>query len=237
VGKHAAPKTRRAALAQRRPTRPGVVSKTRPHSLERHVRSPWSLPVFSFIAVLSLALVSISDTSAPATALETMAPASPIQGQDFSSGDVHTIEASIAEYTIVVPPPPAPKASVTAPATTAPATTATRSFSAPVAGVADPGSAKAIAAQMVAARGWGAQEYDCLVALWQKESGWNVFATNPSSGAYGIPQALPGNKMATAGADWQTSAATQISWGLSYIQARYGTPCGAYSYSQSVGWY
>ena len=62
-------------------------------------------------------------------------------------------------------------------------------------------------------------------------------AENPSSGAYGIPQALPGSQMASAGADWQTSAATQIKWGLTYIQGRYGSPCGAWAHEQSNGWY
>lgn len=105
------------------------------------------------------------------------------------------------------------------------------------AGVPDPGSAKAIAREMVAARGWGVEQYDCLVALWQRESNWNVYAENPSSGAYGIPQSLPGSKMATAGADWRTNAATQITWGLGYIQSRYGTPCGAWAHSESHNWY
>ncbi|GLI28677.1 hypothetical protein ARHIZOSPH14_29190 [Agromyces rhizosphaerae] len=110
-------------------------------------------------------------------------------------------------------------------------------FQAPPAIVPDPGSAQAYAADAVAARGWSTGEFDCLVALWNKESGWRVNAMNPYSGAYGIPQALPGSKMATAGADWQTNAATQIEWGLGYIAGRYGTPCGAWSHSQSVGWY
>lgn len=101
----------------------------------------------------------------------------------------------------------------------------------------NPGSAQAIAYDMVVARGWGDGEFNCLVSLWNKESGWRVNAANPYSGAYGIPQALPGNKMASAGADWQTNPATQISWGLGYIQGRYGTPCGAWGHSQSHGWY
>jgi hypothetical protein len=109
--------------------------------------------------------------------------------------------------------------------------------SAPAAGTPDPGTAKAIAYDMVTARGWGQGEYDCLVALWQKESGWNVYAHNKSSGAYGIPQSLPGSKMASAGADWATNPATQITWGLGYISGRYGTPCGAYGASQAKGWY
>ena len=105
------------------------------------------------------------------------------------------------------------------------------------AGVPDPGTAQAIAYGMVLARGWGEAEFNCLVALWNRESHWNVSAHNASSGAYGIPQALPGSKMATAGADWATNPATQITWGLGYIAGRYGTPCGAWGHSESVGWY
>ncbi|GAA4777299.1 aggregation-promoting factor C-terminal-like domain-containing protein [Microbacterium gilvum] len=85
--------------------------------------------------------------------------------------------------------------------------------------------------------GWGDDQFSCLVSLWNKESGWSYTAQNASSGAYGIPQSLPGSKMATAGDDWQTNAATQIAWGLSYISSVYGTPCGAWSHSQSTGWY
>lgn len=101
----------------------------------------------------------------------------------------------------------------------------------------DPGSAQAIAYGMVQARGWGDDEFACLVALWNKESGWRVNAYNSSSGAYGIPQSLPGHKMASAGADWETNPATQIAWGLGYIGGRYGTPCGAWGHSQARGWY
>jgi hypothetical protein len=99
------------------------------------------------------------------------------------------------------------------------------------------GEAQAIARGMLGGYGWGDDQFGCLVALWDRESGWNSQAYNSSSGAYGIPQALPGSKMATAGADWQTNAATQISWGLGYIAGRYGTPCGAWNHSESVGWY
>jgi hypothetical protein len=98
------------------------------------------------------------------------------------------------------------------------------------------GSPRSIARQLLAARGWSGQ-FGCLDALWQRESGWNPHARNPSSGAYGIPQALPGGKMASAGSDWRTNPATQIRWGLSYISSRYGTPCGAWAHSKSHGWY
>lgn len=96
---------------------------------------------------------------------------------------------------------------------------------------------RSIAQSMVAARGWSDTEFQCLVSLWDRESGWNPYAANTSSGAYGIPQALPGSKMASAGADWQTNPATQITWGLGYIAGRYGTPCSAWAHSNSVGWY
>ncbi len=102
----------------------------------------------------------------------------------------------------------------------------------------DPGGAQAIARDLMAAQyGWGDDQFGCLVALWAKESGWNANAYNASSGAAGIPQALPGSKMASAGADWATNPATQITWGLGYISGRYGTPCGAWDTSQSQGWY
>ncbi|GAA3910996.1 lytic transglycosylase domain-containing protein [Microbacterium invictum] len=99
------------------------------------------------------------------------------------------------------------------------------------------GDARAIARDMLAQRGWGDDQFQCLDALWSRESGWNYQAHNSSSGAYGIPQALPGSKMASAGSDWQTNPATQIKWGLGYIDGRYGTPCGAWNHSQSHGWY
>jgi hypothetical protein len=100
-----------------------------------------------------------------------------------------------------------------------------------------PAGAQASARGMLGNYGWGEDQFGCLVSLWQKESGWNYLAHNSSSGAHGIPQALPGSKMASAGADWQTNAATQVAWGLGYISGRYGSPCSAWSHSQSVGWY
>ncbi|ROS48520.1 hypothetical protein EDF50_3019 [Frigoribacterium sp. PhB24] len=103
----------------------------------------------------------------------------------------------------------------------------------PVGAVNDPAGAKAYAATKV---GSGA-EYTCLVQLWNKESGWRTNATNPSGGAYGIPQALPGNKMASSGLDWQTNYRTQVNWGIGYIQGRYGTMCAAWAHSVANNWY
>lgn len=108
--------------------------------------------------------------------------------------------------------------------------------SAPTAAAPSPGTAQAIARQLLLDRGWGSDQFDCLVTLWNHESGWRVHASNPS-GAYGIPQALPGSKMGSAGPDWQNNATTQITWGLGYIAARYSTPCGAWSSWQAHGWY
>ena len=96
---------------------------------------------------------------------------------------------------------------------------------------------KAIAQAMLPQFGFAASEFSCLESLWEKESGWDPTAANPTSSAYGIPQALPGSKMASAGADWETNPATQIRWGLGYIAERYGSPCGAWSQSQAQGWY
>jgi hypothetical protein len=106
----------------------------------------------------------------------------------------------------------------------------------PVMPTAPSGSAQRIAQQALGAAGQDGQ-FSCLDSLWSRESGWDVSASNPGTGAYGIPQALPGAKMASAGADWQTDAATQIRWGLSYIDGLYGSPCEAWAHEEADGWY
>lgn len=113
----------------------------------------------------------------------------------------------------------------------------TRELPDPTVVAVEPGTAQALGKEMAAARGWGDDQFACLLSLWNQESGWRVNAANRSSGAYGIPQALPGSKMATVGADWQTNPATQITWGLNYIGGRYGSPCGAWAHHESAGWY
>ncbi|MEV0096040.1 transglycosylase SLT domain-containing protein [Streptomyces sp. NPDC050738] len=87
---------------------------------------------------------------------------------------------------------------------------------------------KAMAQSMMAS-----DQFQCFSNIVDHESGWNYRATNPSSGAYGLVQAYPGSKMASAGADWQTNPATQIKWGLNYMENRYGSPCGAWSFWQT----
>lgn len=98
------------------------------------------------------------------------------------------------------------------------------------------GSSQQIAAAMLGSFGWSSSQFSCLDSLWERESGWSVTAANPD-GAYGIPQALPGAKMSSAGPDWQTDAATQIRWGLEYIKSMYGSPCGAWDHELATGWY
>ena len=99
---------------------------------------------------------------------------------------------------------------------------------------ADP---REIAKSMLSEYGWGQDQYPCLDDLWIGESQWEVDATNPTSGAYGIPQSLPAEKMASAGDDWETNPATQIEWGLGYIADRYGSPCAANDFKQGNNWY
>ena len=107
----------------------------------------------------------------------------------------------------------------------------------PAAATAASGSPQQIAEAMLASFGWSASQFSCLDPLWEHESRWSVTAANPGSGAFGIPQALPGSRMASAGPDWQTNAATQIRWGLEYIQGSYGSPCAAWDHEQATGWY
>jgi hypothetical protein len=100
----------------------------------------------------------------------------------------------------------------------------------------NPSTARGIAYNMLASFGFSTSQFGCLDSLWTRESNWQYNAAN-ASGAYGIPQALPGSKMASAGADWLTNPATQIKWGLGYIKNLYGTPCGAWGHETSYGWY
>jgi hypothetical protein len=94
-----------------------------------------------------------------------------------------------------------------------------------------------IARQMLGSFGWSQRQFPYLNWLWNRESGWNVHAENPYSGAYGIPQADPGAKMATAGPDWPSNATTQIRWGLRYIRSTYGSPRLAWDHEVADGWY
>lgn len=190
------------------------------------VRPRWALGVFAYLVSIGLVAAFLVEPTGLSSAATLAAASDPVARADADGQSLRVADGANAatgrDGFDVVKPKPKPVAA---------------SASAPAAGVPDPGTAQAIAYDMVAARGWGQVEFDCLVALWNKESHWNVYAYNSRSGAYGIPQALPGDKMATAGADWATNPATQITWGLGYIAGRYGTPCGAWGHSQAKGWY
>lgn len=174
-----------------------------------------TLPALSFVISFAIVLVFVIAPDAPALADDSESDVAQLSAetQQFAhSGD--QLSAIVRDNYGATPRPKAPL--VSAP---------------------DPGTAKAIAYDLVLARGWGEDQYSCLVALWTRESQWNALAENPYSGAYGIPQALPGNKMASAGADWRTNPATQITWGIGYIAGRYATPCGAWEHSERHNWY
>jgi hypothetical protein len=100
-----------------------------------------------------------------------------------------------------------------------------------------PLTAREVAQQLVSDRGWKAAQFTCLDKLWTRESGWDPHEENGGSGAYGIPQSLPGRKMASFGADWRSNPVTQIKWGLWYIADRYSTPCAAWAHSERYNYY
>ena len=145
--------------------------------------------------------------------------------ESYRAGEVEVGRTILAESQVVAPVNQVVKVGTR----TAPAV--------PDAPPVEPGTARAIGLDLMLARGFAESEFACLDALWTRESGWRVNAANSSSGAYGIPQALPGSKMATVAADWKTNPATQITWGLNYITARYGTPCDAWASFQVKNWY
>jgi hypothetical protein len=203
-----------------------------------HIRSRTAVWGFAFTAAVGFALVNVVDpfsgaTTTPAYAealhdIPTTSRYGEAPTQSLTAPEVPALSISRDPVTVKAKPTPTP----TPTPTTAKKSTSSGA-SAPAAPVPDPGTAKAIAYDMVKSRGWGDDQYSCLVSLWNKESGWRVNASNPS-GAYGIPQALPGSKM---GPGWQTDATVQISWGLGYIAGRYTNPCGAWAHSESSGWY
>jgi len=214
------------------PPRPAGAKNRRPHSRTR--------PVFvsiAFLAAIGFFLVNIVDPYSGATASPDFTIGNsdrfngqPIQELAVASGYSNTVTREA--YTVKEKPKP-PPAVVTTPS----ADSSGSGSGAPAVGTPDPGSAQAYALSALQAQGFGQDDFNCLVALWNRESHWNVYAYNASSGAYGIPQALPGSKMASAGPDWQTSFVTQVNWGLGYVNGRYGSPCAAWAHSESTGWY
>ena len=125
-----------------------------------------------------------------------------------------------------------PKASPTTSPTSKPTPTATSSTSGLQGYNATPAQARALAQQLVPAG-----QFACFDNIITRESSWNMHATNASSGAYGLAQALPGSKMGTVASDWRTNAVTQIKWAIGYMTSRYGSPCAAWAFWQNHHWY
>lgn len=215
-----------------------AVSPVRPVSRRRA-----TLGVFAVLACMGIVLVTVFDPYAGAKAspyyrTPVQVPVGKVQKFEIDGGYV-LVAAKRDGYRVVAAPRPKPVvppavgggAVVAGGSVDGGSAAATTSYTTPS------GVAQAYAAELVAQRGWGQGEFTCLVNLWNKESGWNTHAANLSSGAYGIPQSLPGSKMASFGADWRNDYRVQIQWGLSYVSGRYGSPCGAWGQSQAVGWY
>lgn len=168
-----------------------------------------------------------SESSTPVASSETQSEATTADAGSKLSFEKTEIQAAPAPA-----PAPAPAELAVAPQAAEPAPEP-----APIVAVNDPAGAQAYAAGQLANYGWSADQMQCLKTLWTKESQWSTTATNASSGAYGIVQSLPAEKMASSGADYLTNYRTQINWGLNYIQERYQSPCGALNFHLSHNWY
>jgi hypothetical protein len=222
-----------------------LTAAARPAPRRRSAFSRVAAPTVAFGAAAAFMLVNVVDPTSGAVAnpqyqeyQTTVAQLARADAQSISVASADTaveIEPGF-ESVAAPPPPPPPPVAPSAPSTGSGAASPGAGGGGGAIAVPDPGSAKGIARSILASQGMGDDQYACLDYLWTKESGWRVNAYNPS-GAYGIPQALPGSKMASVGADWQTNPATQITWGLQYIDSRYGSPCGAKAHSVLKNWY
>lgn len=195
--------------------------------VRRRSRGRFVLSVFAILASAGIALVTVTDPYAGATAAAfyrqpAMVQTSGVQRYQIDGGYV-LVDVEPDSYKVIE----ASDASDPATASGEDPASGVASYTTPV------GVAQTYAAKLVASRGWAPSEFSCLVGLFNRESGWNTHASN-ASGAYGIPQALPGSKM---GPGWQNDYKVQISWGIGYVSSRYGSPCGAWAHSNAAGWY
>jgi hypothetical protein len=164
-----------------------------------------------------------------------ISPAAQTREDDRASrGDLRATAAATPSPTVTATPSATKTATK---ATTQPPTAKTTTTIAIPASCGAYSGNRAIACALLPTYGFSLSQMPALDKLWQKESGWNHKASNPSSGAYGIPQALPGSKMGTIASDWRTNPATQIKWGLGYVKSRYGTPNNAWAHFLSHNWY
>lgn len=172
--------------------------------------------------IISLAVIVIVGCSSPASGHQ-ITPPHMYEPDEFTPLVLETLA-----------PTPSPSPSVTPEPTAKPTPKPTPK---PKPRVRVPSAPSKSEAQRYARNRIGAVQYNCLYQLWMRESGWNYKAYNRSSGAYGIPQALPGSKMASAGDDWRTNPITQVKWGLNYVKQRYGSACGAWRFWLNHHWY
>jgi hypothetical protein len=208
------------------------------HRTSLHPAARAGLQATAFVvAAAFVALFSVQPQLARANASEAYAPtvveaAGSPQSLQVAAGA--SLSVSRDAYTVTDPPPPPPPAPEPVKAAVSTGGGGCSANVVPTPGPPDAGSVQDIAFQALPSYGWDLQQYYYLLALWKKESGWSVSAHNASSGAHGIPQALPGSKM---GPGWESDPHVQIGWGLGYIAGRYGSPCEAWASSVDRGWY
>jgi len=226
--------------------RTGTRSNRRKRGLIRRVGIVFPVAVFAVLAVIGVAVGAAvfgpgSGAFNIAQAVEAVPGSHTIALLEAERAQLIAMTTAARTLTVVARPKLASPAEVAAANTGNGAATGTGTGGGGIIYVTstppDPNTAQSIAYNLMASFGFSPTTYfGCLLLLWNHESGWRYDAENPS-GAYGIPQALPGSKMASAGPDWQTNPATQIKWGLSYIKQLYGNPCGAWAFEEANGYY
>jgi transglycosylase-like protein with SLT domain len=191
------------------------------------------------VAVLVAVTVAVAFAAVPSSAPAAAPGNAPVRvDQRANRGEARTLSPPATTSATAKPRPAATLAAPSAPRPPAPRPTrvAPKPVAPAPAGCSGYTGLQLTACRLLPSYGFSTSQMSALVPLWQRESGWNRTAANPS-GAYGIPQALPGSKMASAGSDWRTNPATQVRWGLSYIRSTYGSPSAAWSFWLAHGWY
>jgi len=226
--------------------RTGTRSNRRKRGLIRRVGIVFPVAVFAVLAVIGVAVGAAvfgpgSGAFNIAQAVEAVPGSHTIALLEAERAQLIAMTTAARTLTVVARPKLASPAEVAAANTGNGAATGTGTGGGGIIYVTstppDPNTAQSIAYNLLASFGFSPTTYfGCLLDLWNRESGWRYDAEN-ASGAYGIPQALPGSKMASAGPDWQTNPATQIKWGLGYIKQLYGNPCGAWAFEEANGYY
>jgi colicin import membrane protein len=206
-------------------------------SFDKTLISALPAPSAASIAPQSATKESTAKAAAAKAAAAKAAAAKAAAAKNAAAKAAAAQNAAAANATAVAKANAAAAQAAAAKAAAAKAAAVARAKAAAPVALNDPAGAQAYAASKLGSFGWAADQMQCLKRLWTKESEWRTTATNASSGAYGIVQSLPAEKMATAGADYRTNYRTQINWGLDYIKERYGSPCGALNFHLTHNWY